>query len=883
MRKIVLVSLSALLFLTACSQVRETADQILTPPPMEEEGDIPPEIATAAAATLMARSTSQDTEDAAEPESKDIEVTADEGADSADAETVEDAVTEENVEDATDDEVTDSADDEEEAVASDAQDDVVLNSPPPTSIFYPKATYQLGETLTVGNYSFRHWVADEGAPYQGMLSIDGPGTDNIWFENVTAVSLLDAPDLNNNGIPEVSVDFYTGGASCCFGTTVYEVHDEGLDKLLNLRPNKTGAQFEDLDGDGIAEALTTDDIFSHRYCGGAGSPYPLVVLKYDADTNAYAPASTDFADAYLDSIAYGKSQAETIEPGAMGELDGTNKCAVLYYALPLLYSGQTDLAWQAFDEHYQGDDADAFRWEIEDALQASDLYTGIYQAVNPDYELGSSIDPSVEYELAETLDYGRFVFEYYTYPDGDLPGGDYVRIMADGERFEIVDYAIGFGELNGTDLTNDGTPEVIIERFTGGAHCCSGTEVYSVGDRLENVLSRVPAECGGGFNDLNGDGVFEYITCDDVFAYAYCPYVGSPFPQVVMKYDPDLGYIPASPEFPQVYDESIVRNLESAQLSEAGAYGEFDGSNKCSVLPVVLDYLYSGQDDQAWQTFNELYKGDDIASFPGDILRTVSNSRMYVAPPQDTVQPGQTLDATFAVVGVAADDVLNMRSGPGVENDIVGTIGPDGQVIRILPAEIDPSQPDWVKVVYGVNEGWVNANFLAEQRGFIDRVIDVKADTVIQALRDGEMTAVALETHPEKGLLISADGFIDETDLQFAVDFVAGLMSDTTVYSWGFGFGEGEEILYSFPDYLSEIAYTEDLAQPDLIGFRERVSSGNTIDNSAEVFPDGAVVEYYYAGTDEYGYLDWRSIRLVFEPLDNDWKLVAIVADAWAP
>ncbi len=886
MRKIVLVSLCTLLLLTACSQVRETADQILTPPPMEEEGDIPPEIATAAAATLMAMATEDpqvsseaESQATAVPEEVEVEDTGEKTIDEP-AEDAEVTSNESDSDETTDGEADLSANEEN---VTESESDSVMDSPAPVSVFYPNATYQLGESLEVGAYLFRHWVSESGEPYQGLLSIDGPGMDNIWFENVTAISVVESPDLNNNGIPEVTVEQYTGGASCCFGNTVYEVRDEGLTKLLKLRPNKTGAQFEDLNGDGVAEALTTDDIFSHRYCGGAGSPYPLVVMQYDAEADAYLPASPDFPDAYLDSIAYGKSQAETIEPGDMGELDGTNKCAVLYYALPLLYSGQTDLAWQAFEEHYQGDDADAFRWEIEDALQASDLYTGIYQAVNPDYEIGSAIDPSVEYELAESLDYGRFVFEYFTYPDGDLPGGDYVRIMADGERFAIVDYAIGFGDLNGTDLTNDGTPEVIIERFTGGAHCCSGTEVYSVGDRLENVLSRVPAECGGGFNDLDGDGTYEYITCDDVFAYAYCPYVGSPFPQVVMKYDVDRGYIPASPEFPQVYDESIVRNLESAQVSEPGAYGEFDGSNKCSVLPVVLDYLYSGQDELAWQTFNDIYKGDDIASFPGDILRTVSNSRMYVAPPQDAVLPGEASDVTYAVVGVAADDVLNMRSGPGVENDIVGTIGPDGQVIRILPAEIDPTQPDWVKAVYGVNEGWVNATFLAEQKGFIDRVIDVKADTVMQALRDRDMTPVALETHPEKGLLISADGFIDETDPQFIADFVAGLMADTTVYSWGFGFGDGEEIRYTFADYLSEIAYTEDLAQPDLIGFRERVSSGNTIDNSQQVFPDGVVIEYYYAGTEEYGYLDWRSIRLVFEPFENDWKLVAIVADAWAP
>ncbi len=878
MRKIIVMSLCCLaLLLAACSQVREAADQVLTPVPveMENEGDIPADIATAAAATIAAMSNE-------EPKSADVVVTevagiADPTAAPDDADSTLDAATPE----ATALTEPDAAPEMEIFTENDVNK-ISADVVPPVSAFTPDADYEFAEEVQVGAFIFRHWVTNYEIS-QGIVTIDGPGLEAFQVENATGITVYDVPDLTGNGLPNVSIERFTGGASCCFGNVVYEVTDTELVKILNLEPNKTGAQFEDINDDGIAEALTTDNIFAYRYCGGATSPYPLVVLSYDADTQAYTPASIDYPDAYIDSIAFGQAQASTVEPGDLGELDDTNKCPVLYYVLPLLYSGQTDLAWTAFDEYYEGDDAEAFRWEIEDSLQASKLYVGDYQSINPDYELGSALDPSVAYELTETLDYGRFVFEYFTYPDSDLPGGDYVRIMADGERFEVIDYVIGFNDLTDTDLTNDGTPEVVIERFTGGAHCCSGTEVYSVGERLENVLSRTPSECGGAFNDLDDDGTYEFITCDDVFAYAYCPYVGSPFPQVVMTFDPEIGYTPASPTFPDVYAETIVRNREAAEISDPGAYGEFDGSNKCSVLPVVLDHLYAGQQDLAWSEFERLYTADDAPNFREEIQRIVGNSLLYVAPPQDAVLPGEAADAIFAVVGVAADDVLNMRAGAGVEYDIVATIGPDGQAIRLLPTPLDPNAPDWVPVVYGTDEGWVNSAFLAEQRGFIDRTIDVKADAIIQAIRDRDISVIAAEAHPEKSLLVSADGFIDETDPQFSIDFIPGLLDDTTEYTWGLGFGEDGEINYTFSDYLTEIAYTADLAQPDLIGFRERVSSGNTIDNAAQVFPDGVVVEYYYAGTDEFGYLDWRSLRLIFEPIDNDWKLVAIVSDAWTP
>ena len=40
---------------------------------------------------------------------------------------------------------------------------------------------------------------------------------------------------------------------------------------------------------------------------------------------------------------------------------------------------------------------------------------------------------------------------------------------------------------------------------------------------------------------------------------------------------------------------------------------ERDGSAKCGVLPLLIDYLYSGQDERAWAALSELYDGADNA------------------------------------------------------------------------------------------------------------------------------------------------------------------------------------------------------------------------------------------------------------------------------
>jgi SH3-like domain-containing protein len=63
--------------------------------------------------------------------------------------------------------------------------------------------------------------------------------------------------------------------------------------------------------------------------------------------------------------------------------------------------------------------------------------------------------------------------------------------------------------------------------------------------------------------------------------------------------------------------------------------------------------------------------------------------------------------STFRVVGVAYDDVLNIRSGPSMGHAIVGVIPPRGRGVRIV-GECE----EWCPVRYNGASGWVNRYFL---------------------------------------------------------------------------------------------------------------------------------------------------------------------------
>lgn len=94
--------------------------------------------------------------------------------------------------------------------------------------------------------------------------------------------------------------------------------------------------------------------------------------------------------------------------------------------------------------------------------------------------------------------------------------------------------------------------------------------------------------------------------------------------------------------------------------------------------------------------------------------------------PGDPIIFGPNAGETLAVVGVAHDDVLNLRAAPGASQEIVAGIPPHFSDLVALGSTRQLSASMWIAVDYEASTGWVNLRYIA----YLGATNDVTADVV---------------------------------------------------------------------------------------------------------------------------------------------------------
>jgi len=89
-----------------------------------------------------------------------------------------------------------------------------------------------------------------------------------------------------------------------------------------------------------------------------------------------------------------------------------------------------------------------------------------------------------------------------------------------------------------TDVEGDGEPEVVLDLYWGGAHCCWYSQIYRYVPATKHytALVRVWGNFGYVFADLDHDGTQELVTRDDRFSYAFGSFADSRWPVRILRY-----------------------------------------------------------------------------------------------------------------------------------------------------------------------------------------------------------------------------------------------------------------------------------------------------------------------------------------------------------
>ncbi len=219
-----------------------------------------------------------------------------------------------------------------------------------------------GGRVTINEYSFESTKTEDGKVcmtfYRSGKRIRSDCADRGF------VDILSFPppgtDINGDGVPDVIVGYFSGGAHCCSEYAVFSLGKK-LKLLDVLNGEHSNFEFKDLDNDGKYEATGRDWTFAYWGTSFAGSPAPEVILRWkngryrlaeDLMRRKYARDEVlkivdDFENDILPLSEDNKSL----------HVDTTISAAML----ELIYTGNGNLAWEFVDRVWPIPDDDLLK------------------------------------------------------------------------------------------------------------------------------------------------------------------------------------------------------------------------------------------------------------------------------------------------------------------------------------------------------------------------------------------------------------------------------------------------------------------------------------------------------------------------------------------
>ncbi len=240
----------------------------------------------------------------------------------------------------------------------------------------------------------------------------------------------------------------------------------------------------------------------------------------------------------------------------------------------------------------------------------------------------------------------------------------------------------------------------------------------------------------------------------------------------------------------------------------------------------------------------------------------------------------------YAVILVAPNDVLNIRSGPGVGYGIIGTLPATGSgVLRTGPA-VQVGEERWVEVQRpGGGSGWVNFRYLTEQVSPTAFCGDARVNALLETLQ----FSIVNEDRERFASLVSPAHGVDVrlwrhgTVANYTPAEAAWAFQSDYVVRWGPQPGSGLETIGTFRQQILP-------RLQEVFGGNFSLHCNDPLDLATftqQPWPPEYTNIHFYTvykpGSEAYGGLDWRAWMVGIEYVQGSPTLFALIHFQWEP
>lgn len=160
-----------------------------------------------------------------------------------------------------------------------------------------------------------------------------------------------------------------------------------------------------------------------------------------------------------------------------------------------------------------------------------------------------------------------------------------------------------------------------------------------------------------------------------------------------------------------------------------------------------------------------------------------------------------------------------------------------------------------------------------------DNLTQIKiASDIARALYEGDYKSLSVWVSPGRGVTVVPFSTVDfSQNITFTAAEIRELETNKNSYIFGIDPQNDKPITLTAAEFFRTYMQVSDFSAAPMIGINRIIRKGNAVENVAEIYSDCVFIDLYYPPSDPAAGVDWISMKVVLEPGEGSYALVALV------